>query len=76
MVTLNETKNGIWNDDRPEIIAENPVNNKEDAPNKIYNPNFFNVFQNKTQYNKKRSGITNQISDIRAHRYNFLGTQT
>ena len=53
MVALYKAKNGIWNDNRPKIIAVNSINDKENAANKVYNSNFFDVFQHKTQHNKK-----------------------
>ena len=48
MVHLYKTKNGIWDNYWPKHSAENTIDYKTDATNKIYNSNFAEVFQNKT----------------------------
>jgi len=48
MIKLNEAKNGIRNDNRPKIITENPIDYEQNASKQIDNPNFFDVFQDKT----------------------------
>lgn len=47
MVSLNETKNAIWNNNWPQIIAKNSVENKTYTTNKINDSNFLYIFQNK-----------------------------
>ena len=44
MIKLNKAKNGIRDDNRPKIIAENSIDYEQNAPNQINNPDFFDVF--------------------------------
>lgn len=75
MVHLYKTKNGIWDNYWPKHSAENTIDYKTDATNKIYNSNFAEVFQNKTQHNKKRGSVANIRCYFGSHNV-ILGQQT
>ncbi len=74
MISLNPTQNRVRDDNRPQHAAVNAVNNKQYTANKIYEPYFFQVFQDKAQYNKKRGGIANVTCSFWTHT-NDLGGQ-
>ncbi len=76
MVDLNEAQNGIRNDDGPQIIAENTIYNKQNATQKVYDADFGNIFQYKTQHDKKRSTVANKIRNFRGHKIKFKRAQT
>ena len=48
MKDLNPAQNRIRNDDRPQKIAVNPIDDKQHTTNEINNSNFSEVFQNET----------------------------
>lgn len=71
MINLDNAKYGVRNYNWPKIIAENPINNKENTTDKINNPDFSDIFQYKTENNKKRGCIPYIISDFRRHWVDF-----
>lgn len=75
MIKLNKAKNGIRDDNWPKIIAENTINYEQNTPYQIDNPNFFDVFQDKTQHDEKRCAIADKVGNFRVHS-KFLGRQT
>lgn len=43
MINLDETEDGIWDDDRPKVVAENTINYEQDTANKIYDADFGDI---------------------------------
>ena len=67
MITLNEAKNSIRNDDRPQTITVNTINHKQNTSNEVYDSDFLDVFKDKTQYNEKRCGVANIVGNFWTH---------
>lgn len=53
MINLYETDESVWNDNRPKHSTEDSVDYKADATNHIYDPDFSDIFQYKTQHDKQ-----------------------
>lgn len=71
MIKLHATQNSIWNDDWPEKIAENTVNHKADTAHQVYDSDLSDVFQHKTQDDKERCGVTDNIGNLWIHVHFF-----
>lgn len=53
MVNLYETDESVRDDNRPKHSTEDSVDHKANAANHIYNPDFSDIFQYKTQHDKQ-----------------------
>ena len=53
MVNLYKANQSVWDDNRPEHSAEDTINDKTDTTNHVDNSDFSNIFQYKTQHDKK-----------------------
>lgn len=73
MIHLYETDERIRDDNRPEQPAENTVNYKAYTADHIDNPDLSYILQYKTQYDKKRCGISYIGSSFGIHEKSLEG---
>lgn len=71
MIDLNQADEPVRYNYRPKHPAEDPVDDKADTADHIDDPDFPYVFQDKTQYNKKRGGIPDVSCRFRIHEKNL-----
>lgn len=76
MINLDKTKDSIWDNYRPEVIAKNTVKHKQNTAHKINDTDFCDVAKYETQDDKKGSTVTNEISNFRTHIFSLRGKQT
>lgn len=76
MINLYKTNKAVWYDYRPKHPAKDPIYHKANTANHIYNSYFPDVFQYKTQHNKKRCGISDISSNFGNHEKILKGSQT
>ena len=75
MVYLNKAQNTIRNNYRPKVVIEKPIQNEQDAANKIDDSYFLYILQNETQHDENRGAITYKIRNLGVHN-RFFGKQT